>query len=149
MVRFNLVKTALMLSIVALSLGAAAAPWAVNGPRDRIVTLVLTGNYKSPRLLAELIQSNLHMLTPYYQELLEEGNRDGSLHTEYPRELAELLPFLTSVWLMPAVFPASKEEIRRKFAFLRDMLERLGVPLFDESLQSLVDQFFDQLPELE
>ena len=50
---------------------------------------------------------------------------------------------------MPAVFPASKEEIRRKFAFLRDMLERLGVPLFDESLQSLVDQFFDQLPELE
>ena len=100
------------------------------------------------RLLAELIQSNLHMLTPYYQELLEEGNRDGSLHTEYPRELAELLPFLTSVWLMPAVFPASKEEIRRKFAFLRDMLERLGVPLFDESLQSLVDQFFDQLPEL-
>ena len=45
------------------------------------------------RLLAELIQSNLHMLTPYYQELLEEGNRDGSLHTEYPRELAELLPF--------------------------------------------------------
>ena len=33
------------------------------------------------RLLAELIQSNLHMLTPYYQELLEEGNRDGSLHT--------------------------------------------------------------------
>ena len=101
------------------------------------------------RLLAELIQSNLHMLTPYYQELLEEGNRDGSLHTEYPRELAELLPFLTSVWLMPAVFPASKEEIRRKFAFLRDMLERLGVPLFDESLQSLVDQFFDQLPELE
>lgn len=101
------------------------------------------------RLLAELIQSNLHTLTPYYQELLEEGNRDGSLHTEYPRELAELLPFLTSVWLMPAVFPASKEEIRRKFAFLRDMLERLGVPLFDESLQSLVDQFFDQLPELE
>ena len=101
------------------------------------------------RLLAELIQSNLHMLTPYYQELLEEGNRDGSLHTEYPRELAELLPLLTSVWLMPAVFPASKEEIRRKFAFLRDMLERLGVPLFDESLQSLVDQFFDQLPELE
>ena len=101
------------------------------------------------RLLAELIQSNLHMLTPYYRELLEEGNRDGSLHTEYPRELAELLPLLTSVWLMPAVFPASKEEIRRKFAFLRDMLERLGVPLFDESLQSLVDQFFDQLPELE
>lgn len=104
---------------------------------------------KNPHLLVEMIDSNRRVLTPYVLELLEEGNRDGSLHTEYPRELAELLPFLTSVWLMPAVFPASKEEIRRKFAFLRDMLERLGVPLFDESLQSLVDQFFDQLPELE
>ena len=57
MVRFNFVKTALMLSIAALSFGAAAAPWAFNGPRNRIVTLVLTGNYKSPRLLAELIQN--------------------------------------------------------------------------------------------
>lgn len=99
------------------------------------------------RLLAELIQSNLHMLTPYYQELLEEGNRDGSLHTEYPREIAELLPVLTSLWLMPSLFPATKEEMKRKFTFLGEMLERMGVPLFDESIQAVVDQFFDQMPD--
>ena len=101
------------------------------------------------RLLAELIQSNLHMLTPYYQELLEEGNRDGSLHTEYPKEIAELLPLFTSLWLMPAVFPATKAEMRRKFTFLGEMLDRMGVPLFDEGIRALVDQFFDQIPETE
>ena len=45
----------------------------------------------------------------------EEGNRDGSLRTDYPRELAELLPLLTSLWLLPSVFPATKGEMKRKF----------------------------------
>ena len=45
-----------------------------------------------------MIEANRRILTPYYQALLEEGNRDGSLRTDYPRELAELLPLLTSLW---------------------------------------------------
>lgn len=103
--------------------------------------------HKNPRLLVEMIDSNRRVLTPYFLELLEEGNRDGSLHTEYPREIAELLPVLTSLWLMPSLFPATKEEMKRKFTFLGEMLERMGVPLFDESIQAVVDQFFDQMPD--
>ena len=52
---------------------------------------------RNPRLLVEMIQSNLRVLTPYYLELLEEGNKDGSIHTEYAREIAELIPLLTSL----------------------------------------------------
>lgn len=104
---------------------------------------------KNPHLLVEMIDSNRRVLTPYVLELLEEGNRDGSLHTEYPREIAELLPLLTSLWLMPSVFPATKAEMLRKFTFLGEMLDRMGVPLFDEGIQALVDQFFDQIPETE
>lgn len=104
---------------------------------------------KNPHLLVEMIDSNRRVLTPYVLELLEEGNRDGSLHTEYPKEIAELLPLLTSLWLMPSVFPATKAEMRRKFAFLGEMLDRMGVPLFDEDIRALVDQFFDQIPETE
>lgn len=104
---------------------------------------------KNPHLLVEMIDSNRQVLTPYVLELLEEGNRDGSLHTEYPKEIAELLPLLTSLWLMPAVFPATKTEMRRKFTFLGEMLDRMGVPLFDEGIRALVDQFFDQIPETE
>lgn len=104
---------------------------------------------KNPHLLVEMIDSNRRVLTPYVLELLEEGNRDGSLHTEYPKEIAELLPLLTSLWLMPAVFPATKAEMRRKFTFLGEMLDRIGVPLFDEGIRALVDQFFDQIPETE
>ena len=64
---------------------------------------------RNPRLLVEMIKSNRRILTPYYEELLEEGNKDGSLHTAYAKELSELLPLLTSLWLLPSVFPSDKE----------------------------------------
>ena len=93
---------------------------------------------KSPRLLQEMIVSNRKVLTPYFLELIEEGNRDGSMHTNYPREIAELLP---------SVYPASREQMKRKFLFLGEMLEKMGVPLMDDSIRALVDDFFDQIPE--
>ena len=46
---------------------ASAAPWMSLGPKRKLETLVITGNYKSPRLLAELIQSESrqpYMLLP-------------------------------------------------------------------------------------
>ena len=103
--------------------------------------------YKSPRLLVEMIDSNRRVLTPYFQELIEEGNRDGSIHTVYAKEIAELLPLLTRLWLLPSVFPGTKEEMRRKFDFLAEMLEKMGVPLFDDSIRQLVDRFFAQIPD--
>ena len=102
---------------------------------------------KSPRLLQEMIVSNRKVLTPYFLELIEEGNRDGSMHTNYPREIAELLPLLTSLWLLPSVYPASREQMKRKFLFLGEMLEKMGVPLMDDSIRALVDRFFEQIPE--
>lgn len=102
---------------------------------------------RNPRLLVEMIESNRRILTPYYLELLEEGNKDGSLHTEYAKEIAELLPLLTSLWLLPNVFPADKEEMKHKFYFLGDMLEKMGVPLMDDSIYTLVEEFFDKMPD--
>ena len=102
---------------------------------------------RNPRLLVEMINSNRQTLTPYYQELLEEANRDGSLHKEYTKEIAELTPLLTSLWLLPSVFPADKEGIKHKFKFLGDMLEKMGVPLMDDSIYTLVEQFFDKMPD--
>ena len=95
-----------------------------------------------------MIDANRRILTPYFLELIEEGNRDGSIHTEYAKEIAELLPLLTSLWLLPSVFPATKEEMRRKFSFIGEMMEEMGVPLFDDTIQRLVDEFFEQIPNL-
>lgn len=102
---------------------------------------------RNPRVLVEMIEANRRVLTPYFLELIEEGNRDGSLHTDYAREIAELLSLLTSLWLLPSVFPATKAEMKRKFSFIGDMLEKMDVPAFDERVRRLIDDFFAQSPE--
>lgn len=102
---------------------------------------------QNPRLLVEMIESNRKVLTPRFQSLIEEGCHDGSIHTDYAREIAELLPLLTSLWLLPSVFPATKAEMRRKFDFIGEMLAKMGVPLFDEEMAAVVDDFFAQIPD--
>ena len=96
---------------------------------------------RNPRVLVEMIRANRRILTPCFLELIEEGNRDGSIRTDYAREIAELLPLLISLWLLPSAFPATKEEMGHKFQFLGDMLEKMGVPAADEELMKLADEF--------
>ena len=54
---------------------------------------------KDPHILAAAVEENRRVLTPLWLELLEEGKNDGSIKTEYAKELSELLP-LINFWLM-------------------------------------------------
>ena len=94
-----------------------------------------------------MLETNRRELSPRFLKLIEEGRADGSIRTDYAPELAELIPLLTSLWLLPSVFPASKEEMKHKFYFLGEMLEKMGVPLMDESIYALVDEFFEKMPD--
>lgn len=100
---------------------------------------------KNPRVLVGMIQSNRHILTPYFQRLIEEGNRDGSIRTEYTSEIAELIPLLTSLWLAPTVYPATAEGMLRKFRFLGEMLDKMGIPIVDDGIMELARQYFTEI----
>lgn len=94
---------------------------------------------ENPRILAGMIESQGKYLSPEFYKLIEEGIEDGSISTEYPKELAEILPLL-ELWLMPSVFPASEEELHHKVMFVKDMFERMGVPLFDDQILSMINE---------
>ena len=63
------------------------------------------------------------------------------------RGLSELIPLLTSLWLLPSVFPATREELKHKFRFLGEMLQRMGVPLVDDAILRMADDFLDRLED--
>lgn len=88
---------------------------------------------KDPRILASAVEANRRVLTPLWLELIEEGRRDGSIRTEYARELAELLP-LVNFWLMPSVFPADTDEILRKCRFIAEVLAAMGLPIIEDKM---------------
>ena len=88
---------------------------------------------KDPKILAAAVRANRRVLTPLWYELIQEGRADGSIRTEYAKELSELLP-LVNFWLMPSVFPADAGEIRHKCRFLADVLGAMGLPIVDEKM---------------
>ncbi len=63
MSKSGLVKLTLCLVAASWCAGLAAAPWTSLGPKRRVDTVVLAGNYKSTRLMADLIQAESHQ--PY------------------------------------------------------------------------------------
>lgn len=101
---------------------------------------------KDPHILAAAVEQNRRVLTPLWLELLEEANNDGSIKTEYTKELSELLP-LINFWLMPTVFPATEEELRHKYHFVMEILAHMGLPILDEEIVSFTEKFIIDISE--
>ncbi len=88
---------------------------------------------KNPRILAGIIEANRQVLSPFWLELLTEGIKDGSIHTNYAKELSELIP-LFDLWLTPSIYPATSEEIYHKFVFIKEIFDKMGLPLIDDEI---------------
>lgn len=101
---------------------------------------------KDPHILAAAVEQNRRVLTPLWLELLEEAKNDGSIKTEYTKELSELLP-LINFWLMPSIFPATQEELQHKYHFIMEVLVHMGLPLFDDEILSFTEKFITDISE--
>ena len=101
---------------------------------------------KDPHILAAAAGENRRILTPLWLELLEEGKKDGSIKTEYAKELSELLP-LINFWLMPSVFPATEEELLHKYHFVKEVLAHMGLPLYDDDTTTFTEKFITDITQ--
>lgn len=100
---------------------------------------------KNPRILAGMIDTDRRLIAPLWLELIQEGQRDGSFQTDYAKEISELLPLLTNLWLAPSVYPASAAGIMNKFLCVGAMLEAMGVPLIDDEIKEIAEHYFQQI----
>lgn len=94
---------------------------------------------QNPRILAGMIESQRKYFSPEIYALIEEGITDGSICTKYSKELSEILPLL-EIWLMPSIFPSTEEEMQHKIMFMKELFEKMGLPLFNEEIISLVNE---------
>lgn len=101
---------------------------------------------KDPRILQAAVQANRRVLTPLWLELIEEGISDGSIRTEYAKELSELLP-LVNFWILPSVFPASPQEILHKCRFVAEVLAAFGLPVIEEEMYSRTERLLGNAGE--
>lgn len=94
---------------------------------------------ENPQILAKMFEANYQNLLPYWLELIQEGQEDGSIKTEQPKELAELF-ILTDLWMIPSLFPGNVDDIKNRYKFVTVMLGKMGLPLYDEEMIEKIDK---------
>ena len=83
---------------------------------------------KTPELLSDYLDRSINQLAPtFFVPAVEEGIRDGSIKTDFPKELAQVMLMLTNMWLNPLIFPCNADELKNKFLFLCDLANKLGM----------------------
>lgn len=90
----------------------------------------------NPRLIFSTIRDSVDVVVPgYIVPIIEEGIRDGSIRTEYPKELAELIILIVNMWLNPMIFDSSPEETYRKIMVFRQMMQGFGLDIVDNEMR--------------
>ena len=108
----------------------------LNNVRNRELIASTPNLLKNPRLLAIQLESTIHDVVPNYIEpVMQQGIKDGSIQTEYPRELAQVLILLSNIWMNPLIYPMTKEEVNTKIAFFNQMTQAMGLSILDKGLE--------------
>lgn len=89
----------------------------------------------NPRLLFSTFRDTVDNVAPLYiLPIMEQGIADGSIRTDYPAELAELVILAANIWTNPMVFDDTLEEYNRKLMVFRQMMEGFGLDIVDDGL---------------
>lgn len=93
----------------------------------------LLGN---PKYLASQFKEIIDSVVPQLEDLIEEGNKDGSMQVENPAVVAQMLRFLLNTWCIPAIYPGDSEQMAQRFALLGEQAASLGIPFMNDKLMN-------------
>ena len=90
---------------------------------------------ENPKFMALQMQSILGEASPdYILPILKEGIADGSIRTDHPEELSEVLLILSDLWLHPILRPSTPEQVRARCAFFNQFTRQYGFELLDSDI---------------
>ena len=96
---------------------------------------------KNPKLLFSILRDTTDVVAPeYIFPIIQEGIQDGSIETEYPAELAELVILVANVWINPMIFEDTPETSRRKFLLFVQMMRGFGLDVIDEEMLARLEE---------
>lgn len=92
------------------------------------------GFSKNPRLLFTLIKETVEDAPNYILPIIKQGIADGSIQTDYPEQLTELIIIVANVWMNPMIFEDTEEKTVGKFMVFKQMLEGFGLNVLDDEM---------------
>ncbi len=98
----------------------------------------LSGKEKLKTIFKEsfsLLHDTIDNAAPnYILPIISQGISDGSIKTDYPEQLAELILLAANVWMNPMIFDSTEEESYHKFMVFRQMLQGFGLDIVDSEI---------------
>ncbi len=91
--------------------------------------------HNNPKLLFSIMHDTIENAVPnYILPIIRQGIADGSIETDYPEQLAELILLVANIWMNPMIFNSSEEETYRKYMVFCQMMESFGLDVADSEL---------------
>lgn len=110
---------------------------------DDIFTVAPNFNNNS-KLLFNILNETIYKAAPdYILPIIKQGISDGSIKTEYPEQLAELIILVANVWMNPMIFDNTKEEIYCKCMVFRQMMDGFGLDIIDDEILDRITRLAD------
>ena len=107
----------------------------INRPVQDEIFTAAPNFHNNPKLLASLLNDTIKEVPPVYiTPIIEQGIADGSIQTDYPEQLAELIILVANIWMNPMVFEDTREHAYGKFQVFRQMMQGLGLDIVDEKM---------------
>ena len=107
----------------------------INRPVQNDIFTVAPDFHNNPRLLFSLLHDTIEEAAPnYILPIIEQGIADGSIETDYPKQLAELILLAANVWMNPMILDSTVEESCRKFMIFGQMLRGFGLDIVDDEM---------------
>ncbi len=113
----------------------------INRPVQNEIYTVAPSFHKNPKLLFSLLHDTIDCAAPnYLLPIIQQGISDGSIETDYPEQLAELILLVANAWMNPMIFDSSVDETYRKFMVFSQMLEGFGLDVVDEDILERLEE---------
>ena len=97
---------------------------------------------KNPQFLAEQMNFNKISTEKYFQPLIQEGMKDGSIPVKNPRLAAELMLLMFNIWFAPPLFPGSEQYMLEKVMHIKTALDSIGIPVVNSEFLDAFDHAF-------
>ena len=107
----------------------------ISRPVQNDIFTVAPDFHNNPKLLFSLLHDTIDNAAPnYILPIIRQGISDGSIKTDYPEQLAELILFIANVWMNPMIFDSTEEESYHKFMVFRQMLQGFDLDIVDNEI---------------
>lgn len=89
----------------------------------------------NPRFLSCIFLDTINEVAPnYILPIIRQGQEDGTITTDYPAELAELIILAANIWMNPMIFHNSAQVAYNKFRVFDQMMKGFGLDIMDQEM---------------